>query len=93
MSDSASAIFTMGVTGDPITNGVMAYFSGSFGGADNQTSMDVVAPISSAEMILKYFPGLTGAALQYEDTMTGSRLVYMAFGFEGISGPFLHTKN
>jgi hypothetical protein len=91
VADSSSTSVTRGVSGDPITGSpsrMLVYFTGSYGGAGNQTSTDVISPIPPAETILQYGPPFeTGAALKYENQATGSRLVYLAFGFEGIAGP------
>ncbi len=86
VSDSTKPTKISGVSGDPITNGLYLNFTSSYGGAGNQTTPDVISLISPAETILEYVPGHTGAALRYEDETTGSRLVYLAFGFEGIAG-------
>jgi hypothetical protein len=91
IADSSSTSVTRGVSGDPITGSpsrMLVYFTGSYGGAGNQTSTDVISPIAPAETILEYGPPFeTGAALKHENRATGSRLVYLAFGFEGIAGP------
>jgi hypothetical protein len=91
IADSSNATITRGVGGDPITGSpsrMVLYFTSSYGGAQNQTAPDIISPIPPAETILEYGPPYTtGAALKYENTATGSRLVYLAFGFEGIAGP------
>jgi len=87
VSDSSGANVVIGVTGDPITNGMLATFTGTGQNAGNQTSTDVISPLEPAEMILKYTPGFGGAALRYENTNSNARLVYLAFGLEGIAGP------
>jgi hypothetical protein len=92
--DSANTDMTKGVTADPITgtpHKMSVYFTGTFGGAGNQTAPDVISPVSPAEAILEYSPARTTAALRYEDTSTGARLIYIAFGFEGIAGPAYDT--
>ncbi len=78
---------TTGISEDPITNGMFVFFTSSAGGACNQTALDAIAPISPANTILNYIPGSIGAALRYENELTGARLVYLSFGFEGIAGP------
>jgi len=37
---------------------------------------------------LKYIPQNSTAAIRYQDPVAGYRVVYLAFGFEGISGPY-----
>jgi hypothetical protein len=90
VSDNSNTFIVRGVSTDPITGSpsrMSVYFKGTYG-AGNQTAPDVVSPISPAETIFQYAPSYTtGAALRYEDKTTGSRLVYLAFGFEGIAGP------
>jgi N-acetylneuraminic acid mutarotase len=90
VSDSSNTDKTRGLSGDPITDSpsrMSVNLTGSYGGAGNQTAPDVISPIPPAETILEYYRVHTGAALRYEDEATGSRLVYLAFGFEGIAGP------
>lgn len=87
LTDTANTTMIIGVSGDPITGGLFANFTGTYGGAGNQTSPDEIEAIAPAEMILKYIPSMTCAGLKYENSETGARLVYMPFGFEGISGP------
>jgi hypothetical protein len=89
VSDSSNTDKTRGISGDPITGSpskMSVNFTGAYGGAGNQTAPDVISPIPPAETILEYYRVHTGAALRYEDEATGSRLVYLAFGFEGIAG-------
>lgn len=87
VADNANTNYTLGVSGDPITNNLIVHLTGNYGGAGNQTSPDVISPISPAEAIIKYVNGMTCAALRYENPTNNSRLVYLAFGFEGIAGP------
>jgi len=87
IADSSKATMTSGINEDPITNGMFVFFTGPAGGAGNQTAPDAIASISPAQTILSYIPGYIGAALRYENEFTGARLVYLAFGFEGIAGP------
>lgn len=73
-----------GVTGDPITDGLMVYLNG-FGGADNQRHPDVVSPLSGAVTIFRYYPSGSPepAAIRYAGSY---RLVYFSFGFEALTG-------
>jgi hypothetical protein len=70
-----------------LTNGVNVRLLGNYG-AENQTAPDVIEAIAPAEKILTYSKtGYPAAALRYEDPVKKYRLVYFAFGFEGIGGP------
>jgi len=87
VSDSSTATMMLGTSGHPITNGLFINLTGPAESANNQTSPDVISPIAPATTILNYIPGFTGAAVCYENAGTGARMVYLAFGFEGIAGP------
>jgi CubicO group peptidase (beta-lactamase class C family) len=87
VSNQTNDKLVAGISGDPVTNGLTAYFFGNYGGAGNQESPDIIEPIPPAETILRYAPSLMGAGLRYQDDSTGARLIYLAFGFEGIAGP------
>lgn len=87
VADSIKATWAMGVGGDIITGGMRCFFDGDFGGSENRTFPDVINPISPAESIFKYTPGSQCGGLRYEDESTGSKMVYLPFGFEEISGP------
>lgn len=73
-----------GVTGDPITDGVISNLNGD-GGADNQRHPDVVSPLSEAVTIFRYYPSDSpeSAAIRYAGSY---RLVYFGFGFEALTG-------
>lgn len=88
VADSTKPTTIVGISGDPITNGLFLNFSGGYGGAGNQSTPDIISAGPGANIILKYVPGMGGAALSHENPVTNSRLVYLAFGFEGIAGPY-----
>jgi len=87
VSNQTNDKIVAGVSGDPITDGLAVSFMGTYGGAGNQESPDIIDPIPPAETIMKYSPSFSGAGLRYENKTTGARLIYLAFGFEGIAGP------
>ena len=87
VADSCNATVAVGVTGDPISGGMMMSLAKSAVGEGNKTAPDVIKVMSPAEIILKYIPGNGAAALRYENPGTGSRLVYLTFGIEKIIGP------
>ncbi|MCP4707090.1 MAG: hypothetical protein GY869_00575, partial [Planctomycetes bacterium] len=68
-----------GVSGDPISDGLLVAAYGS-DGADNQTSPDVIEPLDEAVKILTYYQATEGGAIRYENE--NYKLVYFAFGFE-----------
>jgi hypothetical protein len=70
-----------GVSGDPIGDGLSLTLNGT-DSAMNQFYPSEIEPRSGATGIFEYDPGVEGA-LRYE---TGHRQVYLAFGFEGVSG-------
>lgn len=91
ISDTVKATMMMGISGDPIAGGMFVYIDARAGGARNQFSPSAIAPRDGAALILKYLPQMTGAGIRYENAATGARLVYLAFGMEGISGPHSDT--
>lgn len=83
-ADNSGVKSVHGVAGDPISDSMELEIAGG-DGADNQDFPDVLVPISGeATEILSYGGAGQTAGLRYEDGSTGSRLVYLAFGFEGI---------
>ena len=55
------------------------------GGANNQTSLDILNPTGSSKAALYYSSsGENVAALSVENTLSGSKLFLTGFGFEGI---------
>lgn len=86
VAPSTTDYLAMGVAGDPVAAGMVLNLQGQYG-AGNQNSPDVVAPLAPALMMLKYLPGQGGAAVRWHDDSTGAKVVFLAFGFEGIGGP------
>ncbi len=76
----------MGVAGDPVAGGMVLSFRGEHGAA-NQTAPDVVKPTDPAVVMIRYLPSQGGAAVRWHDPITGAKLIYLAFGLEGIGGP------
>lgn len=77
----------LGVGGDPVASGLTIHFDGVFSSARNQQSPGVIAPGEGAFPILSYLPARETAAVRYENPENDSRVVYFAFGLEGIAGP------
>lgn len=71
-----------GVPGDPIGNGISIITVGS-GGAGNQYSQDMIAPLSGAFPVFQYSTDSVSAIRV--DTLGECRVVYFAFGFEAIN--------
>lgn len=91
ISDTVNSTKMLGVAGDPIGDKLFVYTEKNVGGAGNQDSPDGIAPIEGASTFLKYIPHMSPAAIHYMDELSNYRLVYLAFGFEGISGPYPET--
>lgn len=70
-----------GFAGDPISDGMSFTLNGT-DSAMNQEYPSEITPRSGATSIFEYESGVDGA-LRYE---TGHREVYLAFGFEGVTG-------
>jgi len=87
VADSIDAMVVLGITGDPITDGMFISLAKTPTGEGAKTSPDIIRPIEPEELIFKYIPGMAGAGVKYEDEATGSRLVYLPFGIEKIIGP------
>jgi hypothetical protein len=88
VSDSVKSTRVRGEVGDPIANGLFIYFEDKPGSAGNQRSPSSIAPREGASSFLRYIPQNSTAGIRYMDDQKGYRLVYLAFGFEGISGPY-----
>lgn len=85
LADSCISTYIRGITDDPIGKGKILSFIGNFG-AHNQNSPSIIKPIAPAEACITYLPPTLGAAAIRFSNAT-SKLVYFAFGLEGIAGP------
>jgi hypothetical protein len=82
--DDTNIYNIFGVSGDPITDGLDLIIQGGTG-ANNQDYPDEIEPYDAdATMILNY-QGNYGAAIRSTDSVTGAKVVYTGFGFEGIA--------
>ena len=83
LRNSSNDYSLAGVPGDPIGAGQTFIILGS-GGANNQNSPDVITAITPAQASIVYEPSLPDeqAAITYAGAY---RLVYFAFGWEGIN--------
>jgi photosystem II stability/assembly factor-like uncharacterized protein len=82
---TAAAIFVRGVTGD-LFDGITLTTVGT-GGANNQTSRDILSVINPrARVILQYSLGTPAdAAVRIDSTTGGGKCILFGFGFEAIS--------
>ena len=86
ISDDGAYVMA-GVPGDPISGdfGSIMLLGGT--GAGNQHNQDRIDPVSPAEGFLTYTTGTGYAAVRYEHPTSGGKLVYCAFGIEGVPYP------
>ncbi|MCI0515382.1 T9SS type A sorting domain-containing protein [candidate division KSB1 bacterium] len=91
VSDQTASQIIIGTKQDPISNGLTIFFTGNYGGANNQHSPSVIAPFNSSVTFLKYLNDENAAAIRSDHVVNHSRLVYFAFGLEGIAGPRADT--
>jgi len=91
--DSSGAVVAMSQSNAPLARGMQLFFNSGPSGAKNQTSTDLIRPIEPAASFLIYLPGNTPAGIYYHHPENDSRLVYLAFGLEGISGPLVTTAS
>lgn len=89
VADSTEATIIMWIAGDVITNGIFFYL----GGAGNQTAPSIIEAIDDAQLIFNWVPGYVGAGLRYADPIANYRLVYLAFGLEGVDEPVPQVRN
>ena len=90
-SDKAEPIMLLGNPDDANMLGTFINFNGGYGGAANQDSPDIIKEIEPAAQMLKYLPSQETAGVKYINGSTGSFLIYLPFGIEGIAGPYEHS--
>ncbi|NOZ60777.1 MAG: T9SS type A sorting domain-containing protein [Calditrichaeota bacterium] len=76
----------VGKSGDPISSGMAITFTGPYG-LDNQHSRDEMSPVNGAHSIFKYLQSQKSAGIRFEPMATDAKIVYLAFGLEGVAGP------
>jgi matrixin len=77
----------LGISGDLVSNGLVFNTMG-FGGADNQTSRDVLAITDTihTNKIFLYGTGTSNpAGVRYANDLANSKVVFLGFGFESIN--------
>ena len=85
INDKDESPFVLGKYDDELGSRLVLFFESLPGGAGNQNSPDIITPVEPAVSFLKYYPSSEDAGLYYQNELIGSRLVYLAFGMEGIS--------
>lgn len=76
----------IGVMGDPISNNLVVTFGS--GQLNNQFSRDEIDPVYPAVSILNYNSSKNSAGVRLKNEATGSKVVFLGFGLEGVSGPY-----
>jgi hypothetical protein len=81
VTDDVNYYGIIGVTGDPIGDGLTLTITGG-GGANNQTSPSAISKTSDAESVFVYPGALGPCGVRYGGTY---KTVYFSFGFEAIN--------
>ena len=76
----------IGELGDPVTGGLALTFTGPYG-INNQLQRDLISPAPGAHSIFNYIQSQKSAGIRFEPNSSGARVVYLAFGLEGVAGP------
>jgi len=81
--------FAYGLRGDPVTDSVFVIITAGTNGANNQTSRDILLPLSGGSPIAVYdstnWEDVAGVRVQF--TEYGSKLIFLGFGFEAVNRP------
>ncbi len=86
LSSTGSAVMN-GVPGDPISGDLGQIMLLGGGSAGNQRHQDRLTPIAPAEGFLTYSTGSGFAAVRKEHPTSGGKIVFCAFGIEGVPYP------
>jgi hypothetical protein len=85
LSDDVNRYDVDGVDGDPVSDGIILHIQGE-DGADNQEYPSRIAPYDAdAVEIFRYTPENWGAGIRSIDSVSGAKVVYLAFGYEAIN--------
>ena len=87
---NASYFMARGVFNNPVTGFLQSFVTSGSGGANNQTSRDILSPAPPAEEFIYYVASpadLTplGTAATYVEGPSSSKAILMGFGFEAIN--------
>jgi M6 family metalloprotease-like protein len=79
--------FAYGLRGDPVTDSIEMILSSGSGGANNQTSRDILLVQSGADPIAVYDTTnlAEAAAVRIDNPVDQSRIVFLGFGFEAVN--------
>ncbi len=86
IGDDTNIMDLDGVPGDPITDGLTLRIHGGDGAINQYYPSEIAAHDSDATEIL-YYVGDGAGAIRSSDSDSGARVVYLAFGYEGINNP------
>jgi len=86
IGDDTNIMDLDGVAGDPITDGLTLRIHGGDGAINQYYPSEIAAADADATEIL-YYVGDGAGAIRAADSESGGRVVYLAFGFEGINNP------
>lgn len=81
--DDTNILYLDGVTGDPVSDGLSLHIAGG-DGANNQTYPDQIAAADADATEILFYQGDGCGAIRSEDSLSGAKVVYLGFGFEGI---------
>ncbi len=77
----------VGLPQSAMASGLAGRFVDQYSSAENQDAPTEIAAVSPAEATFMYFPSQKIAGIATEDSGNNSKLVFLGFGLEGISGP------
>jgi len=84
LSSNSDYLVLYGVDSDPITAGMNITLNGG-DGADNQIDPEVITVYNQTGYEILHYNGDEGGAIRHTNQTNGSKIVYLAFGFEGIN--------
>ena len=86
VSDDTNNYDLLGVAGDPVSDGLDLYIAGG-DGANNQQYPSRIAPADGDGTEIFHYSSGGAGAIRSTDSTSGARIVYLAFGYEGIDNP------
>jgi len=91
LADTVNSTMMSGIPGDPIGDRMFINIDPKAGGAGNQHAPSEISPINGAVTFLRYIPQMSSAGIHHLNESSGHRVVYLPFGFEGITGPYSYS--
>jgi hypothetical protein len=86
LRDDTNIYYVDGVPGDPVSDGLTLHIAGGDGANNQQYPSEIEAYDEDATEIF-YYQADGAGAIRAEDTDSGAKIVYLAFGFEAIDNP------